>query len=191
MEVLNDYQIETGRIFLYGDITEKSAKDVILKMRASYYYYVDTVYLYIHTDGGDFEACCSICDEIQGIQNQGGEVVTISVGKTYSSGAFILCMGDRRYATINSTIMFHPISFELGDDFIGNQVKYTAFSDKQFTIFLKTITDKLGKKTKKTREAFRESFKDELWLTAEEAKKQKLIDDIWDYMEEPLEEESE
>lgn len=175
-------QLDRGYVFIWDDIGPESAKHVITQMR--YIYHVKrlaTIYLFIHTDGGELDSCCAIIDEMVGLQSLGVNIITVALGKAYSSGALILIMGSERYATANSSIMLHPVSLHLPQDYLQHQTKVTEFTNHLYDRIMMMVAEKCGKKTKRTKDRFIESVKPGLWLSCKEAKKLGVIDGEWNY----------
>lgn len=175
-------QLETGRVFLWGDVTEESVKGAIEHMRFVFFEKkINDIYLYVHSDGGELDCCCALVDEMMGLEEQGAIINTIAVGKAYSSGAIIVSLGTRRYATPLSTIMFHPVSLELPLDYISNQAVLTQFTQAYYLKVMTLVANRCGIKTKKKVQDFIESVKSGLWIDTQTAKKMKFIDDVWHY----------
>ena len=139
------------------------------------------MYVYIHSDGGDVDAVCSMIDEIEGVKSQGIEVNTIANGKAFSAAAYLLTFGTNRYATNNATIMLHPILFDLDLDYIDAQRSYTDFTNLKYQNLISKVAKNCGRKSKNTIDKFMSEIKDGLWLMPKQAIKMKVIDSIWDY----------
>lgn len=174
--------LETGKIFLFDDITESSSKYVIDRLRYVFFKIKPhAISLYISSYGGDFEACAAIMDEIIGLQSIGAKIYTIAVGKAYSSGANILAVGSERYATPLASMMLHPVSMELPQDYIIQQQNTTNFTTSRYRDVMTVVANRCGKKTKKTIDSFFETIRHGLWMDTKAAIKFGLIDGVWDY----------
>ena len=180
--VIDKQDLEMGRVFLWGDITEESIHVAIRQMR--YIFFANKnkhVYIYIHSDGGDDDASYAIQDEMKGLIKLGANICTIALGKAYSSAAEILAAGTERYATRNARLMMHPVSYSSDHDYISQQLAYSNFMDKVNKESLIIAAKNCGYKTKQEIDTFEEAIKDGLWMTAIEAIDFGLIDNFWDY----------
>ena len=183
-ELSEDFLLESGRIFIRGEIDEETEEKLTLSLRHLLMKKASAAYIYINSEGGDVDSACAMIDEINGAKNSGLEVNTISFGKSYSAAAYLLTFGSRRYATENSTIMLHPILFDLDMDYIANQRAYTSYTDGKYDDIISKVARNCGKKTKPSIQKFRSEIQHGLWLSPREAKKLKVIDEIWDYSKE-------
>ena len=118
------------------------------------------------------------------LKNKIKKIHTIALGKAYSAAADILTFGSTRYATENASIMLHPMLFDLDMDYIANQKAYTAFTDYKYEDIIKQVAKNCKKRTKASISKFVEEIQHGLWLCPKEAKRRKVIDDIWDYSRE-------
>ena len=181
-DYINKKQLNSGRVFLWGDVNEESCKSVVVKMR---YIVFDlkqkNIWLYIHTSGGELDSCCAVIDEIVGLQKMGVNICTIAIGKAYSCGALILAVGSERYATALTSIMMHPVSIELPDDFVGQQRKYADFVSVQYQMLMDLVSKRCGYTNQTTIKAFKKKVQGEVWLGAKDAIDLGIIDNVWDY----------
>lgn len=171
-----------GRIFLYGEIDDKIAFRTIQRMRYVFLEKRKEIYLYIHSDGGDFEAMCAIIDEMVGLQSIGAKIYTIALGKACSAAAYVLAMGTERYATANTTIMMHEmqVNWEWAGESVKNVKGDTEFMDKLYTHTISMIVERCGHKGKK-KAAFIEKISKVMWMLPKDAQREGIIDGIWDY----------
>lgn len=182
-ELLEKDLLENGKIHLYGEIDENKAESTIANLKYIFFTLKKKeIYLFIHSSGGDTDACSAIIDEIIGLKKLKAKIYTVAIGKAYSSGAMILSVGTERYATENCSLMLHPVSFDCPVDYISQQKNYTQFIEKQWDSLSSLVAKQCNYKTKARIEEFRKSIKDGLWLTAEEAIDFGLIDGIWNYI---------
>lgn len=174
------------RIYLFGDITVRKALRIIRKIKRLINIGAETIYFYICSDGGDFDSACAIIDEILGAQSVGITVYTICQSVACSGAADILSLGSNgyRFATHNSTIMMHPMSFATNEDYASN-IKITAeHSSRRSQEIILLVSEACGYKTIKRRKEFEERINKGWWLTGKEAKKYGVVDGIWDYKQE-------
>ncbi len=176
---VNSLLLHTGRIFINGDIDEEQSLSFIKNMKYLVLKKFKSIYIYINSDGGEVEAAMAIIDEIEMTIKNGVKVITICAGKAYSCGAFILIYGSERYATKHSTIMFHPVQYELYEDYVRLQQKYSEFSIRQYEKFIKEIAKKCGNKTVKAVNKFVRDVDENIWVDVHNAIKMGIIDGIW------------
>jgi ATP-dependent Clp protease protease subunit len=180
---VDDFLLEQRRIFLWGDIDEKSAEEVVKSLRFCAADSKKDITLYIHSTGGDVECAEAILDEIAGCIKRGINVYTVAIGKAYSAACYILAMGSPqcRFATNLCSLMLHPVSCEIAEDYIHHQERATAFTRKKADDLFKTVAKACGKSSNAKIAAFKEQVEKTLWLTTKEAMKYGVIDGIWDY----------
>lgn len=178
--------LDTGRIFLFGDIKEQMAFKIIKQIR----YLVDQkrqdIFLYVASGGGCYDAATAIIDEMLGAQSIGIAVHTICLAYAYSAASDILTLGSPscRFATKNSTIMMHPLSFELGEDYSVNQKTASDHLEQKAQHMNLIIAKACGHNTKSKLKTFLEKTSKGLWLNATQATKFGVVDGIWDYKKE-------
>lgn len=185
-----DYQIDSNDIFdtfsfyerslyLCSEITQEHAVDFYEFIR--FWNRVDEIdgipkeernpiKIYIDTPGGDLDAVFSIIDSIT---LSSTPVWTITFGKGFSGGFFIGISGNHRIGYPSSSYLFH----EGCNETTGDAHKYL-----EEAMFYKRRLSQLQqlvlKHTKITEEEYSKYKKDDLWLTAEDALKYNVIDEI-------------
>jgi ATP-dependent Clp protease protease subunit len=162
-------------IFLGEDVNEHTANIVVAQLL--YLAYEDSdkdIKLYINSPGGSVYDGLAIYDTIQHIKP---DVQTIGIGLQASMGAFLLSSGTKgkRYALPSSRIMIHQPSS-------GTQGK---ISDQEITLreglFLKKMLNEiLAKNTGQKLAKVEKDADRDYWMSAEEAKKYGLIDEVID-----------
>jgi len=160
-------------IFLGEEVNEHTANIVVAQLL--YLSYEDPkkdIKLYINSPGGSVYDGLGIYDTIQSIAP---DVQTIGIGLQASMGAFLLSSGTKgkRYALPNSRIMIHQPSS-------GTSGKIT---DQEITLreglFLKQrLNEILAKNTGQKLAKVEKDADRDFWMSAEEAKKYGLIDEI-------------
>lgn len=70
----------------------------------------DPIEIYIDTNGGDAFAGFAIVDMIEQLKNDGYEVVTINMAKSFSAGMIIAISGSVRKAFSRSRYMLHDVA---------------------------------------------------------------------------------
>lgn len=178
-DIIDDKLVSAGKLFLFGEITEELAQDLLKKMKYLDLLNYQRIYLYIHSCGGDVEAAMLLLDEIDSWQKRKKDVVLVVCGKAHSAAAIILAYGSERYATKNSNIMLHPVMYGLPDDYHEIQKKYSDFVATFYDKMIDDLARKCGYTTKKSRQQFKDEIKDGLWLFADEAIDYGILDGIW------------
>lgn len=182
--IVDRHFLSNRRIFLFGDIDEESANHVIKQLRYMSDRSKDPIYLYISSVGGSVDDGLAIIDEMAGCQRRGVQVHTVAMGKAYSMAADILILGspECRWATNNTSIMLHPIAYELPHDYKHYQEQTVKFESRRTDLLKKMVIKAcLGVTKGKKFDNFSNSINNSLWVTATEAKKYGMIDGIWDY----------
>ena len=160
-------------IFLGEDVNEYTANLVVAQLlHLAYEDPKKDIKLYINSPGGSVYDGLAIYDTIQYIKP---DVQTIGIGLQASMGAFLLSSGTKgkRVALPNSRIMIHQPSS-------GTQGKVT---DQEITlresIYLKQrLNEILSKNTGQDISKIEKDADRDYWMSAEEAKKYGLIDEV-------------
>lgn len=174
-EVLDHHFLQNRKIFLWGDVENGTVRRVVQQLLYLADKSTEDISLYIHSMGGEVEGMATIMDTIASLLPKIC-ISTIAMGKCYSAAANILTCGTPglRYATELSSIMFHPISFDLPSDFVKKQEKITEYTKKQND----KINEIVARNCKKKKENYAKLIEDELWLSAKEAVKFGAIDKV-------------
>ena len=160
-------------IFLGEDVNEYTANLVVAQLlHLAYEDPKKDIKLYINSPGGSVYDGLAIYDTIQYIKP---DVHIIGIGLQASMGAFLLSSGTKgkRVALPNSRIMIHQPSS-------GTQGKVT---DQEITlresIYLKQrLNEILSKNTGQDISKIEKDADRDYWMSAEEAKKYGLIDEV-------------
>ena len=160
-------------IFLGEDVNEHTANLVVAQLlHLAYEDPKKDIKLYINSPGGSVYDGLAIYDTIQYIKP---DVQTIGIGLQASMGAFLLSSGTKgkRVALPNSRIMIHQPSS-------GTQGKVT---DQEITlresIYLKQrLNEILSKNTGQDISKIEKDADRDYWMSAKEAKKYGLIDEV-------------
>lgn len=130
------------------------------------------IYFYINSPGGSVYDALAIYDTMQYITN---DVQTVGIGVQASAAAFLLGAGakGKRFALPNATIMIHQPSS-------GTRGKVTDQEiDLQESLRIKRLLESImAKNTGQKLARIHEDMERDRWMTADEAKKYGLIDDI-------------
>lgn len=166
--------LEDRIIFLTGEITDATANTVIAQL-----IYLEgknpdkDIFLYINSPGGSVSAGIAIYDTMNYIKC---DVSTICVGLAASMGAFLLSSGTKgkRFALPNSEVMIHqPLGGTHGQ---ASDIEIQAKHMKKTKNMLNKI---LSENTGKSLEEIEKDTDRDNYMSAEEAKKYGLIDNIF------------
>lgn len=164
-------------IFLAEDVTKELASTLCGSL--IYLNSVDSskdINIFIHTSGGDATALASIYDVINLID---APVATIGVGKIYSAGAFILAAGTKgkRCMFTNAKVMIHGLQCYFPEAPFSDYIDSTLYYEYLERSNKKMLT-LLAKHTGQTPTKVMQDAKRDLYLSAPQALKYGLIDEI-------------
>ncbi|MBT3393000.1 MAG: ATP-dependent Clp protease proteolytic subunit [Elusimicrobiaceae bacterium] len=130
--------------------------------------------LYINSPGGLVTAGLAVYDTMQYIKSP---VTTICMGQAMSFGAVLLAAGTKgkRYALPHSRIMIHQPLIWGG---LSGQVTDIEIESKELAENKNRLIEILAKHTGQTPEKVRKDSERNYYLSAEEAKKYGIIDEI-------------
>jgi ATP-dependent Clp protease protease subunit len=133
------------------------------------------IHMYISSPGGSIYAGMGIYDTMQMIPNQ---VSTVAVGFTASFGTILLTAGSKgqRYALPNATIHMHQPWSSGG----GGQATDIEIQAKEILRQKKRINEILVESTGKDMETIEQDTDRDIYLTAQEAVKYGLVDEVLD-----------
>lgn len=174
-DIERDYRVDIHNriVYMTGDIEEYLLEDLIFKLKLILDYNNNTlpITICINSSGGDVSEMFAIMDYIKLFPVK---INTCVIGKAISAAAVLLTAGTgKRYATKNSTIMFHESSgmtYGKASD-QKSYIKYTDNIEKRVNKFLSEVTDM-------PESWWENNQKIDMWLTAEEALKYGIIDEI-------------
>ncbi|MEK9176937.1 MAG: ATP-dependent Clp endopeptidase proteolytic subunit ClpP [Patescibacteria group bacterium] len=131
------------------------------------------VYLYVNSPGGSVSAGMAILDTMNYVKP---DIATVCVGIAASAAAVILSAGKRgkRFALPNSEVMIHQV---MGG--VEGQATDIAIAAKHILRTKENLNKILAKNSGKTIEQVEKDAERDYWMTAEEAKKYGIIDDIY------------
>jgi len=98
--------------YLFDEVTEENCANIISEILTINKDpdNEEPIHLYLTTPGGDAMAAMGLCDIIVSSKNP---VYTYAIGKAYSAGFFLLLAGHKKFATKNTQVMLHDISYEI------------------------------------------------------------------------------
>ena len=176
---LSDMLLENRIVFMVGEISYGMATEVIMKLL-----YLDNnkpgneISLYINSPGGSVDDTMAIYDTMQFI---GSPISTFCIGRAQSGGAVILAAGKKgnRHALPHAKVMLHqPWGGVTGQ---ASDIKIQA---EQILLAKKMINEVLAKHTGQPIEKIAEETERDKYMTAKEALKYGLIDDVLSKSEE-------
>lgn len=176
---LHEESIKNRQIYLWGEVNDELALHTIQEMNYLAGLSNEPICLIINSGGGAADCEAVIVDEILALQKAGIIISTIAVGIACSAAATILALGTKKYrfARPHSTIMLHPASISIEDDYEHYQKSLLDFMMKQNDRINVLVAKACGMSRKYKR--FLKDIDKGLWLTSEEAVKYGVIDGIW------------
>ncbi len=165
--------LEERIIFLAGPVTDMNANVVIAQML--YLASKDSkrdIKLYINSPGGSVTAGLAIYDTMQFLKCP---VSTICIGLTASMAAVILAAGTKgkRFALPNAEILLHQVAGGMQGQ--ATDIEITA---KQIVMMKGKLNKILSSHTGQSLSKVEKDTDRDFYLTAEEAKKYGLIDEV-------------
>lgn len=130
------------------------------------------IQIYFNTPGGSVYAGLGIYDTMQYISS---DIATICTGMAASMGAVLLCAGTagKRSALKHSRVMIHqPMGGAQG------QASDIEITTKQILTLKKELFEIIAKHSNKTLAKVEKDSDRDYWMTAEEAKKYGMIDEV-------------
>jgi ATP-dependent Clp protease protease subunit len=160
-------------IFLGSDVNEATANTIVAQLL--FLQAQDAkkdIFFYINSPGGSVYDALAIYDTMQFVTN---DIQTVGIGVQASAAAFLLSSGTKgkRYMLPNATAMIHQPSS-------GTRGKVTDQEiDLQESLRIKHLLEEImAGNTGQPAKKIHEDMERDKWLTAAEAKKYGLIDDI-------------
>jgi len=170
---IDDMLLENRIIFMIGEISYRMATEVIMKLL-----YLDNlkrgvdISLYINSPGGSVDDTMAIYDTMRFISSK---VSTFCIGKAQSGAAIILAAGadGKRHALPHAKIMLHqPWGGVTGQ---ASDIKIQA---EEIVKAKQMLNDILSKHTGLTADQIASETERDKYLSADEALKYGLIDDV-------------
>lgn len=177
-------EVMDNRIYFYGDVETESMLILIRRLREvddrlqaeriSRRVPVDhpyiPIWLHIHTPGGAMTAAFSVADEIERLCSP---VWGQGQGMVASAGTLILMACHRRFATPNTTFLFHQLSslhWGTHESFKDEVKWHEMLMEQAIALYVR--------RSKVTRATYNKWLKRDTWLTAGEALQHGIIDDL-------------
>ncbi|HET7059963.1 MAG TPA: ATP-dependent Clp protease proteolytic subunit [Candidatus Saccharimonadales bacterium] len=160
-------------IFLGSDVNETTANLVVAQLL--FLQAEDSkkdIFFYVNSPGGSVYDALAIYDTMQYVTN---DIQTVGIGVQASAAAFLLSSGTKgkRFMLPNSTAMIHqPSSGTRG------RVTDQEIDLRESLRIKKLLEEIMAKNTGQTPKKIHEDMERDKWLTAAEAKKYGLVDDV-------------
>lgn len=162
-------------IFLGSDVNEATANIIVAQLL--FLQSEDPkkdIFFYINSPGGSVYDALAIYDTMRYVTN---DIQTVGIGVQASAAAFLLSSGTKgkRFMLPHATAMIHQPSS-------GTRGKVTDQEiDLQESLRIKRLLEEImGKNTGQNAKKIHEDMERDKWLTAAEAKKYGLVDDVID-----------
>ena len=160
-------------VFLAGPITDGMANAVIAQLL-----FLDSqdskadIKLYINSPGGSVTAALAIYDTMEFVKS---DISTICIGIAASASAVLLAAGakGKRFTLPNSEVLIHQV---MGG--AEGQATEILIAAKHIERMKKHLNEILAKHTGQSESKIEQDTDRDYWLTAEEAKKYGLVDEI-------------
>lgn len=160
-------------IFLGSDVNEATANIIVAQLL--FLQAEDAkkdIFFYINSPGGSVYDALAIYDTMQYV---GNDIQTVGIGVQASAAAFLLSSGTKgkRFVLPNSTVMIHQPSS-------GTRGKVTdqAIDLEESLRIKKLLEEIMAKNTGQKPSKIHEDMERDKWLTAAEAKKYGIVDDV-------------
>ena len=162
-------------IFMVGPVTDETANLVVAQLLFLESENPDKdISLYINSPGGSVTAGMSIFDTMNFIKP---DVATLCLGQAASMGAFLLSAGakGKRFALPNSRVMIHQPLISGG---LGGQASDIEIHARELLKLKKLLNEHLARHTGQKLEQIEKDTDRDNFMSAEEAKKYGLIDEV-------------
>jgi ATP-dependent Clp protease, protease subunit len=160
-------------VFLGSDVSEASANIIVAQLL---FLQADDpkkdIFFYINSPGGSVYDALAIYDTMQYVNN---DIQTVGIGVQASAAAFLLSSGTKgkRFMLPNATAMIHQPSSATRGKVTDQEI------DLREGLRLKKLLEEImSKNTGQKADKIHEDMERDKWLSAVEAKKYGLIDDV-------------
>jgi len=170
---LGDLLLENRIVFLQGEIYTGNANEVVMKLL-----YLQSenrhkdIHFYLNSPGGEVVATLAIYDTMQILSCP---VSTYCVGLAASGGAVLLAGGTKgkRFALPHAKVMIHQPYGQ-----VGGQVSDIEIQSQEILKTRETLNEILAQHTGQPIERIAKDTDRDFYMTAEEAKEYRVVDDI-------------
>jgi len=164
--------IEDRKVFLWGQVDDKSAKHVIDRLMYLDAMETKDIYLYINSPGGYVTSGFAIYDCIKSLKS---DVSTICTGFAASMGSILLSAGTKgkRYIQPHARVMIHQPSG--GARGAASDIEITA---KEILLTKELSAQILADNCGQTLDKILKDFNRDHWMGAEESVKYGIVDKV-------------
>jgi len=164
--------IEERKVFLWGQVDDKSAKHVIDRLMYLDAFETKDIQLYINSPGGYVTSGFAIYDCIKSLKS---DVSTICTGFAASMGSIILSVGTKgkRYIQPLARVMIHQPSG--GARGVASDIEITA---KEILLTKELSARLLAENCGQAFEKVMKDFNRDHWMSAEESVKYGIVDKV-------------
>ena len=169
-----ELQVEAGEFQLIGPITERTVHKLIGDLEAfSREYPNRPITLTINSQGGVVVDGYALYDFLQRLKQRGHHLTTVVLGLVASMGGLLLQAGNERVMTPRTWMMVHEVQ----------GLVEGSYSDMKNVLgFNKRLQDQaleiLAERAKLSKPTLKKKWKDDWWLSAEDALKAGFIDRV-------------
>lgn len=170
---IEDMLLENRIIFLAGDITEKSASQIIMRMLYLQSIKKDQeVNVYINSRGGLVDQTLAIYDTMQFM---GCDIATYCIGQAASGAALILMAGTKgkRFILPNARVMLHQ---PYGG--IGGQAEDMRIQAEEILNSKRVLNEIIAKHTGQPIDTIESETERDRFMSASQAKEYGAVDEI-------------
>lgn len=171
---IEEGMLERREIFLWTDVNDDSAKEVVQKILYFDGLEKKDITLFINSPGGAITSGMAIYDAMQYAKS---DIVTVCMGQAASMGAMLLCAGakGKRYAWSNARIMIHqPL---ISGQMQGPASDIQIHAEEMLRI-RETLNQILADASGKTLKEIEADTDRDNFMSAAEAKEYGLIDEV-------------
>lgn len=159
-------------LFLFDDITQETAKDIIPKLMVMNSLSAEPIKLFINSPGGEVSAGMAIYDTFRFIQ---APMNTICIGQAGSMAAWLLAAGAKGYrvASENAQIMIHQ-----GRTLIGGTYTDLKINMQEFERTQRRLINILVRHTGQKEDVVAQAIERDKWMSPQEAQEFGIIDRV-------------
>jgi ATP-dependent Clp protease protease subunit len=171
---IDEQMLARREIFLWGDVNDENAKQVVQKILFFDGQGKDDITIYINSPGGIITSGLAIYDAMQYAQS---EIATVCMGQAASMGAVILCAGakGKRYAWEHARVLIHqPL---ISGNVVGPASDIQIQAEEMLKI-RERLNSILSKHTGQNLKKIAEDTDRDYFMSASEAKEYGIIDEV-------------
>lgn len=171
-DAIDSKLIEERKVFLWGQVDDKSAKHVIDRLMYLDALETKDIHLYINSPGGYVTSGFAIYDCMKSLKS---DVSTICTGFAASMGSIILSAGvkGKRFIQPHARVMIHqPMGGAQGQ---ASDIEITA---REIQKLKKELYEIIAKHSGQTYDKIWEDGDRDYWMTADESKAYGMVDEV-------------